>query len=43
MRKANQELTKMEVVQRRLNKVETEAAQKNIAEQKRPNWSNFYV
>ena len=33
MRKANQELTKMEVVQRRLNKVETEAAQ-NIAEQK---------
>ena len=26
--KANQELTKMEVVQRRLNKVETEAAQK---------------
>lgn len=33
MRKANQELTKMEVVQKRLNKVETEAAQ-NIAEQK---------
>lgn len=33
MRKANQELTKMEVVQRRLNKIETEAAQ-NIAEQK---------
>lgn len=33
LRKANQELTKMEVVQRRLNKVETEAAQ-NIAEQK---------
>lgn len=33
MRKANQELTKMEEVQRRLNKVETEAAQ-NIAEQK---------
>lgn len=33
MRKANQELTKMEVVQRRLNKVETEAAQ-NISEQK---------
>lgn len=33
MRKANQELTKMEVVQKRLNKVETEASQ-NIAEQK---------
>lgn len=33
MKKANQELTKMEAVQRRLNKVETDAAQ-SIAEQK---------
>lgn len=33
MRKANQELTKMEAVQRRLNKVETDAAQ-SIADQK---------
>lgn len=33
MRKANQELTKMEAVQRRLNKVETDASQR-IADQK---------
>lgn len=41
MKKANQELTKMDAIQRRLNKVESDAAQ-NITQQKQ-SWNNSFV